>query len=62
MSLYRQHQDERWLKYTEDWGNHHGWKASEKKQERHADFQCCGQGVSGYVYAQSGADCEKNPY
>ena len=43
MSLYRQHQDERWLKYTEDWGNHHGWKASEKKQERHADFQCCGQ-------------------
>lgn len=20
MSLYRQHQDERWLKYTEDWG------------------------------------------
>lgn len=43
MSLYRQHQDARWLKYTEDWGNHHQWKASENKQERHADFQCCGQ-------------------
>lgn len=43
MSLYRQHQDERWLKYTLDWGNYHQWKASEKKQERHADFQCCGQ-------------------
>lgn len=43
MAFYRQYQDERCLKYAEDWGEFHNWKASEKKQERHADFQCCGQ-------------------
>lgn len=43
MSLYRQYPTEACLKYAEDWGNFHNWKASESKQERHADFQCCGQ-------------------
>lgn len=43
LSLYRQYPQENCLKYAVDWGNFHKWKASENKQERHADFQCCGQ-------------------
>lgn len=43
LSLYRQYPEEKSLKYAEDWGSFHNWKASENKQERHADFQCCGQ-------------------
>jgi len=43
MALYRQYPMDACLKYAEDWGDFHKWKASESKQERHADFQCCGQ-------------------
>ena len=43
MAMYRQYQNEKWLKYTEDWGNFHKWTASADNAKRHADFQCCGQ-------------------
>lgn len=43
LSLYRQHPQENWLKYAEDWGNFHKWISSKDNAKRHADYQCCGQ-------------------
>lgn len=45
LNLYRERQEERWLKYSVDWGEYHKWiSSSDTEAKRHnADYQCCGQ-------------------
>lgn len=45
LNLYRERQDDEWLKYAVDWGDFHRWiSSSDTEAKRHnADYQCCGQ-------------------
>lgn len=43
LNIYREKQQEEWLKYAIDWGDFHDWYSCSDSQKRHADFQCCGQ-------------------
>jgi unsaturated rhamnogalacturonyl hydrolase len=43
MALYDVDKDQRYLDYTDKWGNFHRWQLRDGVKTRNADNQCCGQ-------------------
>lgn len=45
LNLYRENPEERWLRYSIDWGEFHKWVSSSDNEAKaqNADYQCCGQ-------------------
>ncbi len=43
LNMVREDPRDEWIKYALDWGEFHNWYSCTDSQNRHADFQCCGQ-------------------